>query len=114
MSYYLTRRDITHEIESSDHHFVAKVIRRGQQHPDGTPTLLGWIRFDSGTGVIEITNCNAQLGPSFVDIGRSTKKKSNALAGGYGEGAKIAALILTRDGYQFQYQATSFNWKFYL
>jgi hypothetical protein len=76
--------------------------------------LLGWIRFDSGTGLIEITNCNAQLGPTFIDIGGSTKKKSNALAGGYGEGAKIAALILTRDGYQVQYQSTSFNWKFYL
>ncbi|KAH9206335.1 hypothetical protein DL95DRAFT_315740 [Leptodontidium sp. 2 PMI_412] len=114
MSYNLTRRDITHEIENSDHHFVAKVIRRGQQRPDGTPTVLGWVRFDSGTGVIEMTNCNAQLGSSFVDIGGSTKTKSNALAGGYGEGAKIAALILTRDGYQVQYQATSFNWKFYL
>jgi hypothetical protein len=114
MSYNLTRKDIIHEIESSDHHFIAKVIRSGQQHPNGTPMLLGWVRFDSGTGMIEITNRNAQLGPSFIDIGGSTKKKSNALAGGYGEGAKIAALILTRDGYQVQYQSTSFNWKFYL
>jgi hypothetical protein len=114
MSYNLTRKDITHEIESSDHHFITKVIRRAQQHPNGIPLLLGWVRFDTGTGEIEITNCNAQLRPSFVDIGGSTKKKSNALAGGYGEGAKIAALILTREGYQVQYQSTSFNWKFYL
>jgi hypothetical protein len=99
MSYYLTQRDIIHKIENSNHHFVARVIQHKQQHPNGTLTLLKWIRFDLGTGVIEITNCNAQLGLSFVDISGSTKKKSNALAGSYGEGAKIAALILTRDGY---------------
>jgi len=99
-------------IDEADGKFIAKIVRRGVPIKNAAD-LLGWIKFDEHTGVVEITNLRAQLARSFLDIGYSTKKDSKELAGAHGEGAKVGALVLVREGYGVIYEASGFNWRFY-
>jgi hypothetical protein len=108
----LERKDITHLIDEPDGKFVAKIVRRRVPINNATD-VLGWIKFDENTGIVELTNLRAQLSRSFLDIGCSTKKNSKGLAGAHGEGAKAGALVLVREGYGVVYDASGFNWRFF-
>lgn len=45
-------------------------------------------------------------------MGFSTKDAHNHLVGRHGEGLKLAALVLSRDGYQVSIAASGCNWRF--
>ncbi|KIW87085.1 uncharacterized protein Z519_12382 [Cladophialophora bantiana CBS 173.52] len=70
--------------------------------PSGAVTdnaqLLGYIRFQSKPGYLELTNFKAKLEQRYLDLGETTKRNNNALAGGRGEGFKLAALMMRHNG----------------
>jgi hypothetical protein len=80
-------------------------------HPD-TGELLGYILFEEGT--LEFTNFKSHLGVEALDIGETTKQGNENAAGGHGEGFKNASLVMTRNGYRVQYQASNCYWNMLL
>ncbi len=77
------------------------------RHPQNE-RLLGFIRYKDG--VLELTNFNAQLSRSALDIGETSKRDNLEVAGTHGEGFKIGSLVMVRRGYRVQYEASSFRW----
>ncbi|EXJ59497.1 uncharacterized protein A1O5_12122 [Cladophialophora psammophila CBS 110553] len=84
--------------------------------PSGVVTdndqLLGYIRFQSKPGCLELTNFKAKLERKHLDLGETTKRNNNALAGGHGEGFKLAALVMRRNGHSVRFETNSFCWNF--
>ncbi|OAL28960.1 hypothetical protein AYO22_02396 [Fonsecaea multimorphosa] len=74
--------------------------------------LLGYIRFQSKQGILELTNLKAKLDRKHLDLGETSKRDNNALAGGHGEGFKLAALVMRRNGYSVRFETNSFCWNF--
>ena len=75
--------------------------------------VLGYIRFKEQTGTIELTNFRAALTRAYLSLGCTTKRKDNGqFAGSHGEGFKLAALVMCRDGYSVRYSTTSRYWNF--
>lgn len=70
--------------------------------------LLGYISLKDG--VLEFTNFKTQLSPRALDLGSSSKRDSSETAGTHGEGFKVASLVMLRNGYRVQYQASEFYW----
>ncbi|KAF4630319.1 hypothetical protein G7Y89_g7815 [Cudoniella acicularis] len=62
-------------------------------HPDSKKEL-GYIKWSSGAGTVEITNYNARLSGKSLGLGVTSKQKKPYLAGTHGEGYKIACLTL--------------------
>ncbi|KAI9773653.1 MAG: hypothetical protein M1840_006927 [Geoglossum simile] len=81
-------------------------------HPD-TETELGFIRFTKKSGMVELTNYSASLGGKTLGIGSTSKAGKDHLAGHHGEGYKIAALVLHREGYVVKIHASGCNWTFF-
>jgi hypothetical protein len=81
---------------------------------DGTD--LGYIRYigQNGLGTVEITNRQAALKPSHLELGGTTKTTATDQAGAHGEGLKVALLIMMRDtqNHQIYYRASGFQWCF--
>ncbi|OQV00919.1 hypothetical protein CLAIMM_06354 [Cladophialophora immunda] len=78
----------------------------------GKSRLLGYIRFQSKQGTLELTNFNAKLERKHLDLGETSKRNNNALAGGHGEGFKLAALAMRRNGHSVKFETNSFCWSF--
>ncbi|KAH0569248.1 hypothetical protein GP486_000004 [Trichoglossum hirsutum] len=84
-------------------------------HPD-EETELGYIRFSKGrkgNGTVELTNYNAWLSGTTIGIGSTSKAGKDYLAGHHGEGYKMAAMALLREGYQVEIKASECVWKFF-
>ncbi|KAI9781879.1 MAG: hypothetical protein M1839_005673 [Geoglossum umbratile] len=84
-------------------------------HPD-EETELGYIRFSKGrkgNGTVELTNYNAWLSGTTIGIGSTSKAGKDYLAGHHGEGYKMAAMALLREGYQVEIKASGCVWKFF-
>lgn len=77
---------------------------------------LGYILFKArnGLGTIELTNRSATLEPSHLDIGMTSKKKATDQAGAWGEGLKLALIVLMRDpqNHAVKCRSGQFNWTF--
>ncbi|KAF4228936.1 hypothetical protein CNMCM8980_006537 [Aspergillus fumigatiaffinis] len=58
--------------------------------------VLGYIRYDHIKGSAEFANFSSRLDPECLEMGHTTKREDRRLAGGHGEGLKIAALVLSR------------------
>lgn len=74
--------------------------------------VLGYIRFNKVQGSAEFTNFGSNLDYRCLELGHTTKKKDHRLAGGHGEGLKIAALVLCRENHHVKISANSFHWHF--
>ncbi|EXJ87166.1 hypothetical protein A1O3_04125 [Capronia epimyces CBS 606.96] len=74
--------------------------------------LLGYILFTKKTGVLEMTNFKARLVPSMLNLGGTDKGDNDNLAGCHGEGFKLAALVMCRNGHSVGYTTNSQYWKF--
>jgi hypothetical protein len=76
--------------------------------------LLGFIRYREKEGDLEFTNFGAKLSRETLDLGVTSKRKKDHLAGTHGEGFKVASLVMVRSGYQVRYEASSYYWSFTL
>lgn len=86
--------------------YVAKA-----HHPD-TGDLLGFVRYNGKDGTLELTNFKANLSRKSLELGVTSKRAKGHLAGTHGEGFKIAALVMVREGYQTRFETSSFYWRF--
>ena len=76
------------------------------------PDILGFIRFKKDPGSVELINFGASLDSQCLEIGYSSKLGQESLAGGHGEGLKVAALVLCRNHYRVHIAANSLYWNF--
>jgi hypothetical protein len=79
---------------------------------NGRSRLLGYIRFIKMTGSLEITNFQARLEKKHVDLGATNKRNNDQLAGCRGQGFKLAALVMRRNGFPVRIETNSFYWSF--
>jgi hypothetical protein len=77
------------------------------RHPD-TGELLGFVRYKEKDGMLELTNFKARLSRATLDLGVTSKREKDHLAGTHGEGFKIAALVMVREGYQARLETSSY------
>jgi hypothetical protein len=73
---------------------------------------LGFIRFRKAIGSLEFTNFGAALDRQCLELGYTTKENDNRLAGGHGEGLKIAALVLCRNQHRVKISTHHSYWNF--
>jgi len=102
----LTYEDISvtnHGLDSKDRCWI-KAYCSNKQKP------IGFICWDSGK--VTFTNFNAKLTRENLDIGRSTKRGNENTAGAHGEGLKIAAMVMTRNGYKVRMESSGCYWNF--
>jgi hypothetical protein len=64
------------------------------------------------TGRVTIANACTQLPVDALGMGFTTKDAHHHLVGHHGEGLKLAALILSLDGYQVSIAASGCNSRF--
>jgi hypothetical protein len=108
----------TNGLDAENFHLVPSgfeskgVFEAEGRHPD-TGELLGFIRYDEETGTLDLVNFRAQLPLSSLAIGYTTKHNQGKLAGGNGEGFKLAALVMLQKGYAVHISASSHYWKFH-
>ncbi|KIW70371.1 hypothetical protein PV04_02645 [Phialophora macrospora] len=76
------------------------------------PKLLGYIIFKSRQGTLEMTNLGAKLERRHLDLGETNKRDDARSAGGHGEGFKVGALVLRRNGYSVKFETDSLYWNF--
>jgi hypothetical protein len=81
------------------------------RHPD-TGGLLGFVRYKEKDRMLELTNFKARLSRATLDLGVTSKREKDHLAGTHGEGFKIAALVMVREGYQARLETSSYYWRF--
>ena len=81
------------------------------RHPD-TSDLIGFIRYREKEGTLELTNSKASLSRATLDLGVTSKREKGHLAGTHGEGFKIAALVMVREGYQARIERSNYYWRF--
>jgi len=79
---------------------------------DARGKLLGFVKYLTEEGTVELANFGVSLGPEVLDTGYTTKQQTRKLAGGHGEGLKMAALVMLREGYRFHIQSSEHNWNF--
>lgn len=79
-----------------------------------TRRTLGCILFNKRLGSVEITNFDAMLSPEYLKIGKTGKSFGNRPEGHHGEGFKIAALTLLREGFPVKFETNSMDWVFSL
>lgn len=107
----------TNDLDAENFHLVSHgldskgVFDAEARHPD-TGSLLGYIRYQEKTGTLELVNFGADLPLSSLDTGYTTKINRSDLAGGHGEGYKLAALVMLRAGYAVHISASNYYWKF--
>ncbi|EHA21823.1 hypothetical protein ASPNIDRAFT_184074, partial [Aspergillus niger ATCC 1015] len=81
--------------------------------PAGHPPVLGFIRFNVTQGRAEFANFGAALDEQCLELGHTTKKTGDGrLAGGHGEGLKLAALVLSRRNHHVKISANGCHWTF--
>ncbi|TGO91190.1 hypothetical protein BPOR_0036g00200 [Botrytis porri] len=74
--------------------------------------ILGFLVFDKKKGMLELCNYNSQLAREVLDMGGTSKADDDEMAGTHGEGFKLAALLMIREGYQVRITASKFYWNF--
>ncbi|KAJ5046834.1 uncharacterized protein L3040_004059 [Drepanopeziza brunnea f. sp. 'multigermtubi'] len=106
------------EAQGLDQGSIKIVFKKGDDewvataHPPGSEKMIGFIRFLEKKGTLELSNFGARLQRKALDLGVSSKRTKNNLAGTHGEGFKVASLVLVRKGYQVRYESSKAYWNF--
>ncbi|TGO32057.1 hypothetical protein BHYA_0359g00020 [Botrytis hyacinthi] len=93
------------------HTKLANGFRITVHNPD-TFQILGFLAFDKKRGMVELCNYNSQLAREVLDMGGTSKANDEEMAGTHGEGFKLAALLMIREGHQARITASKFYWNF--
>ncbi|KAK0704306.1 hypothetical protein B0H67DRAFT_591072 [Lasiosphaeris hirsuta] len=83
--------------------------------PSQTQELLGFIRLNKRTGCLELANFKAQLEMRNLSLGGTSKRgqgHDKKFAGVHGEGFKLAALVMRRNGHAVRISSSSYYWNF--
>ena len=78
------------------------------------PELLGFIRFNRKAGSVELANFQSELKRSHLLLGQTTKRGHDEFAGCHGEGFKLSAMVLRREGHSFKFASSEYYWNFAL
>ncbi|RAH66064.1 uncharacterized protein BO66DRAFT_332326 [Aspergillus aculeatinus CBS 121060] len=109
-SFHLGQREFKTEIKDTRSEIQIRVYK-----PNSTRSrakdLLGYITYKERYGGVVFTNFEARLTARDLDIGGTTKRgdDNQALAGRHGDGLKLAALVLCRNGFRVQIVASGFK-----
>ncbi|TGO47412.1 hypothetical protein BCON_0279g00110 [Botryotinia convoluta] len=93
-------------------HEISANERKITVHHPETRKILGFLNFDKGKGCLELCNYQSQLSRKALKMGWTDKDSKDDLSGKYGEGLKIAALVMLRDAsYQTRITASGYYWR---
>lgn len=81
-------------------------------HDPQTNKALGFLLYNGKRGMLELCNYDGKLGVESLALGHSTKRHNDNSAGTHGEGSKVAALVMIRNGHQAKFVANGFYWTF--
>ncbi|KIX97808.1 uncharacterized protein Z520_06586 [Fonsecaea multimorphosa CBS 102226] len=88
------------------------IHRSAGQGGQASGELLGFIRFNRKAGSVELTNFQAQLQRNSLGLGKSSKQGQDEFAGCHGEGFKVAAVVLRREGHSVRFASAGYYWNF--
>jgi hypothetical protein len=71
---------------------------------------MGLIKYDKKSSRVTLANTCKQLLFEAVELGFSTKRGQDQLAGSHGDELKLAAVVLSRHGYRLQMAASQCCW----
>lgn len=108
----LTQRSFKTEMQETEDEIQILVHRPASHNSTNPRPLLGYILFKKKQRSVELTNFRAQLTRHNLELGGSTKRGNNAVAGTHGEGLKVAALVLRRAKHRVRLTSKSYNWTF--
>lgn len=94
--------------DASDHY---SVMVPDPGDTDGRRSL-GFIKYDKKSKWVTLANAGTQLPIEALELGYTTKSGQDHLAGSHGEGLRLAALALSRDGYNLQVVTSQCLWWF--
>lgn len=77
-------------------------------HDPRTPEYIGFIHFSRKSGTLVIANANAKLQPRHLQLGHDR----DCQIGRYGEGLKLAIVVMIRAGYKVRIEASDHSWNF--
>ncbi|PQE09063.1 glycoside hydrolase family 76 protein [Rutstroemia sp. NJR-2017a BVV2] len=80
-------------------------------HPTSNK-MLGYLLFFKERGELELCNFGSNLPMEALNMGWASKKQDGDLAGKHGEGLKLAASVMVREGHQTRITASGFYWNF--
>ncbi|KAF2497545.1 hypothetical protein BU16DRAFT_606081 [Lophium mytilinum] len=110
--------DIVHDVRDfkTTYKETSRAIVIEARHPSDN-MLMGYIRFrwdKDEVGVLKLVNFKASLQLQHLGLGGTTKATDNNQAGQFGEGMKIAALVLKRSplNHAVQLGASKYMWTF--
>ncbi|KAJ8207426.1 hypothetical protein LV159_008890 [Aspergillus fumigatus] len=73
---------------------------------------LGFIRYEKKSGRVILVNACAQLRTDALQLGHTSKKGQLQFAGCHGEGLKLAAMVMCREGYSVSIETGNSYWSF--
>ncbi|PQE30545.1 glycoside hydrolase family 76 protein [Rutstroemia sp. NJR-2017a WRK4] len=74
--------------------------------------MLGYLFFFKKRGMLELCNFGSELPRQALNMGWTSKKQDDDLAGKHGKGLKLAASVMVREGHQTRLTASGFYWNF--
>ncbi|KAF9888555.1 hypothetical protein FE257_008486 [Aspergillus nanangensis] len=107
-SFQLDPRSFRPVYEESEQHICITVSKGARSE------ALGFIRHDKSTGQVTLANACATLEPEALQLGKTTKRGKDQLVGCHGEGLKLAAMLMSREGYRVSVETNNTHWDFCL
>ncbi|KAJ5219075.1 uncharacterized protein N7498_001174 [Penicillium cinerascens] len=80
--------------------------------PHGRGQALGFIKYEKKAERVILANSCASLRPDDLQFRQTSKEGSHYLAGCRGEGLKLAAMVMSRNGYKVHIAAGGCDWSF--
>ncbi|KAF2996556.1 hypothetical protein E8E15_000224 [Penicillium rubens] len=108
--FQLNRQDFKPFFADKKDHF--SIIVPATSNDNGNRRALGFIKYEKKTGRVILTNSCMQLPLESLVMGFTSKDDDEQLPGSHGEGLKLAALIMSRDGYKVSLAASHSQWSF--
>src|SRR5258708_26276899 len=81
---------------------VREIFQNALDEQTRDPRCVAGIKYENG--ILRITSANTILNPKSLLLGATTKADDKNQRGKYGEGYKLAALVLVRMGYSVSIQ----------